>query len=441
MSLKDILGIVYRKPGRPSQICVNPPRPPMELNRLPFPYRELKEEDWAHRILYYESSRGCPYSCSYCLSSIDRAVRFRDLEKVKQELQFFLDRNVSQVKFVDRTFNCRKSHAMEIWNYILEHDNGVTNFHFEIAGDLLDEEEIALFSKMRPGLIQLEIGVQSANPKTIAAIRRKMDLEKVGRMAARVREGRNIHQHLDLIAGLPWEDLESFKDSFDVVYRMKPDNLQLGFLKVLKGSFMEQQREEYGLQAGALPPYEVLSTKWLCFSDILKLKQIEEMVEVYYNSGQFTQSVKRLEQLAPRPVWMFEELAGWHESRRLWDVKHSRQARYEIFWEWVSSRFPGEAEEFRDLLTVDFYLREKAKSRPGFSRDLKGMGEAFRRFYQAEAKDRKLLPEYVGYDSRQLAHMTHIEVQRDGRAFLFDYRKRDPLSYNAAMFEISLSEA
>ena len=441
VSLKDILGIVYRKPGRPSQICVNPPRPPMELNRLPFPYRELKEEDWAHRILYYESSRGCPYSCSYCLSSIDRAVRFRDLEKVKQELQFFLDRNVSQVKFVDRTFNCRKSHAMEIWNYILEHDNGVTNFHFEIAGDLLDEEEIALFSKMRPGLIQLEIGVQSANPKTIAAIRRKMDLEKVGRMAARVREGRNIHQHLDLIAGLPWEDLESFKDSFDVVYRMKPDNLQLGFLKVLKGSFMEQQREEYGLQAGALPPYEVLSTKWLCFSDILKLKQIEEMVEVYYNSGQFTQSVKRLEQLAPRPVWMFEELAGWHESRRLWDVKHSRQARYEIFWEWVSSRFPGEAEEFRDLLTVDFYLREKAKSRPGFSRDLKGMGEAFRRFYQAEAKDRKLLPEYVGYDSRQLAHMTHIEVQRDGRAFLFDYRKRDPLSYNAAMFEISLSEA
>ena len=441
VSLKDILGIVYRKPGRPSQICVNPPRPPMELNRLPFPYRELKEEDWAHRILYYESSRGCPYSCSYCLSSIDRAVRFRDLEKVKQELQFFLDRNVSQVKFVDRTFNCRKFHAMEIWNYILEHDNGVTNFHFEIAGDLLDEEEIALFSKMRPGLIQLEIGVQSANPKTIAAIRRKMDLEKVGRMAARVREGRNIHQHLDLIAGLPWEDLESFKDSFDVVYRMKPDNLQLGFLKVLKGSFMEQQREEYGLQAGALPPYEVLSTKWLCFSDILKLKQIEEMVEVYYNSGQFTQSVKRLEQLAPRPVWMFEELAGWHESRRLWDVKHSRQARYEIFWEWVSSRFPGEAEEFRDLLTVDFYLREKAKSRPGFSRDLKGMGEAFRRFYQAEAKDRKLLPEYVGYDSRQLAHMTHIEVQRDGRAFLFDYRKRDPLSYNAAMFEISLSEA
>ncbi len=441
VELKDILGITYRKPGQPSQVCVNPPRPPMELNRLPFPYRELKEEDWAHRILYYESSRGCPCSCSYCLSSIDKAVRFRDLEKVKQELRFFLDRNVSQVKFVDRTFNCRKSHAMEIWNYIHEHDNGVTNFHFEIAGDLLDEEEIALFSKMRPGLIQLEIGVQSANPKTIVAIRRKMDLEKVGRMAARVREGRNIHQHLDLIAGLPWEDLESFKDSFDVVYRMKPDNLQLGFLKVLKGSFMEQQREEYGLQAGALPPYEVLSTKWLCFSDILKLKQIEEMVEVYYNSGQFTQSVKRLEQLAPRPVWMFEELAGWHESRRLWDVKHSRLARYEIFWEWVSSRFPGEAEEFRDLLTVDFYLREKAKSRPGFSRDLKDMGEAFRRFYQAEAKDRKLLPEYVGYDSRQLAHMTHIEVQRDGRAFLFDYRKRDPLSYNAAMFEISLSEA
>lgn len=435
--LGTVPGVVYRDPDT-GRICQNPPAPLMDMSSIPFPYRDL--EDFGHRIIYYESSRGCPFSCSYCLSSIDKSVRFRDLGLVKKELQFFLDQKVPQVKFVDRTFNCRKHHAMEIWRYLAEHDNGITNFHFEIAADLLDEDEIALFRTMRPGLIQLEIGVQSTNPKTIEAIRRRMDLDKVREMTARVREGLNIHQHLDLIAGLPFEDLESFRESFDQVYRMRPDQLQLGFLKVLKGSYMEEEKEHYQLSFTERPPYEVLSTRWLSYGDVLRLKQVEEMVEVHYNSGQFEQTISRLEGLFPRPVELFEALADWYESRKLTDIGHSRQARYEIFFDFIQTRFPQELEGFRDALTIDIYLRENAKTRPAFARDISGWRDAFRKFYQTEEKRRQYLKGYDGYDARQLAKMTHVEVLRDGRCLLFDYRNRHPLSYNASVFEIGRLE-
>lgn len=433
--LEGIPGIVYRDPYT-GRICQNPPAPLLDLSAIPFPYHVLK--DFQHRIIYYESSRGCPFSCSYCLSSIDKSVRFRDLALVKKELQFFLDQKVPQVKFVDRTFNCRKSHAMEIWTYLTEHDNGITNFHFEIAADLLDEEELELFRCMRPGLIQLEIGVQSTNPRTIKAIRRSMNLDKVRDMTARVRAGRNIHQHLDLIAGLPFEDLESFRTSFDQVYDMRPDQLQLGFLKVLKGSFMEEEKDQYHLSFTGRPPYEVLSTRWLSYGDVLQLKQVEEMVEVYYNSGQFGQTISRLEKLFSRPVELFEALAGWYESRRLTDIGHSRQARYEILFDFIKTYFPQELETFRDTLTVDIYLRENAKTRPAFARDLSSNRDAFRQFYQAEERKRQYLKGYDDYDARQLAKMTHIEVLQDGRMLLFDYRNREPLSHNASVFKIFL---
>lgn len=433
--LSGIAGIAYQRQG---EIRVNPPRPLLDLNQIPFPYRSLSGME--HRIIYYESSRGCPFSCSYCLSSIDRAVRFRDLELVKTELQFFLDGKARQVKFVDRTFNCKKSHAMAIWQYILEHDNQVTNFHFEIAADLLDEDEVRLLHRMRPGLIQLEIGVQTTNARTIREIRRRMDLGRVKEMVEAVRKGRNIHQHLDLIAGLPYEDLESFCTSFDQVYALKPDQLQLGFLKVLKGSYMEEKKEAYGLAAGGIPPYEVLSTRWLGYPDILKLKQVEEMVEVYYNSGQFGQAIHKLEARFERPIELFESLAKWYGSRGLFEAGHSRQARYAYFLEWAALYVQEgqEREEFLDALITDFYLRENAKSRPAFARDLKAFGEGIRRFYQKEDKERRYLAGYDGYDSKQLAKMTHIEVLSDKRALLFDYRNRDPLTYNASLFEVEL---
>lgn len=430
---KKIPGIVYR--NQAGEVVSNPLGEPLNLSCIPFPYTQewMKDLDLHHRIIYYESSRGCPFSCSYCLSSIDKRVRFRDLELVFRELQFFLDRKVAQVKFVDRTFNCRRSHSFAIWKYLLEHDNGVTNFHFEIGADLFNEEDLELLKRMRPGLIQLEIGVQTTNPQSIREIHRTMDLPYLETIVARIRQGKNIHQHLDLIAGLPYEDRESFRRSFDRVYRMKPDQLQLGFLKVLKGSLMEEQKKAYGLQFTAAPPYEVLGTKWLGYDDILHLKEIEEMVEVYYNSGQFYWTIHCLEKLFLRPVELFEALAHEYQEKHLQDVNHSRQARYAIIFAFVQQHFPEETETIRDSLTIDFYAREKAKTRPAFARDLRPYRETIQQFYQQEEKERKYLHSYREFDSRQLSRITHLEVLGDGRMVLFDYRNRDPRSYNARM--------
>ena len=253
-SLRQIKGLALRE-------GFTEPRELTDLNRMPFLYEDLAA--FENKIIYYESSRGCPFRCSYCLSSIDKKVRLRDLNLVKKELQFFLDGRVKQVKFVDRTFNCNHQHAMAIWQYIYDNDNGVTNFHFEVSADLINDEELALLNKMRPGAVQLEIGVQSTNEKTIQAIRRTMDILRLKKVVAHVKQGNNIHQHLDLIAGLPYEDYETFKNSFNDVYAMEPDQLQLGFLKVLKGSYMYENRAAYGLVYRSEPPYEVLSTNWL----------------------------------------------------------------------------------------------------------------------------------------------------------------------------------
>lgn len=414
-SLSSLPAAAYR--GKDGTIQDHPVRPVMDMSRIPFLYSRL--EGFENRIIYYESSRGCPFSCSYCLSSVDKSVRFRDLELVKRELDYFLENRVPQVKFVDRTFNCRKSHALEIWRHIKEHDNGVTNFHFEIAADLLDEEELELIGTMRPGLIQLEIGVQSTNPRTIREIHRVMDLERLKKVVARINAGHNVHQHLDLIAGLPWEDYSSFHRSFNEVYAMEPEQLQLGFLKVLKGSFMYEQAENYGLVYRDKPPYEVLSTKWLSYDDVLKLKGIENMVEVYYNSGQFTRTLKYLEDWWKDAFVLYEQLADYYEQRGLTGLNHSRLARYEILHDFVEERTEGEfLMGAEDTLMCDLYLRENAKSRPSFALDQSPYKE----------KIRSLTPELRGLGTR-----VHAEVLRSGKIMLFDYRKRDPLTHNAEM--------
>ena len=438
--LKDRPGFIFRKSD--GTISAGAPAPLTELSRIPFSYGSL--EGLAHRIIYYESSRGCPFSCSYCLSSIDKTVRFRDLDMVKKELSFFLEKRVPQVKFVDRTFNCRKSHAMEIWKFILEHDNGVTNFHFEISADLLDEEELALLKQMRPGLIQLEIGVQTTNPEAIREIRRRMDLEKLERNVHAVNSFRNIHQHLDLIAGLPYEGYESFRKSFNDVYRMEPEQLQLGFLKVLKGSYMEEMAGEYGLLYKSQPPYEVLSTRWLGYDDIIRLKGVEEMVEVHYNSGQFRNVLKELVKEFDTPFDLYRELAGYYDGNRITGISHSRLARYEILYRFINETvLKGREEEkrelYRDLLMYDLYLRENAKSRPSFAREQAPFKEAVKQFFIKEAKIPSLLEGYEDYDSRQISKMAHAEGMRDQSVILFDYRNRDALFGNARAFRLILS--
>ena len=447
--LKEIPGLVYREPARireePGQperegsIQVNPPAPLPDLDALPFPYSDLA--DFENRIIYYESSRGCPFSCSYCLSSIEKSVRFRKPETVCRELQFFLDRQVPQVKFVDRTFNCRKSHAMAIWTYILEHDNGITNFHFEIEAELLCEEELELLSRMRPGLVQLEIGVQSANPKTLAAVRRSTDLDRLQETVLRIRRGRNIHQHLDLIAGLPFEDYESFGRSFDRVFAMEPEQLQLGFLKVLKGAAMYGDAARYGIVYKSQPPYEVLSTPWLSFSDLLRLKAIEEMVEIYYNSHQFGRTLERLVPAFPSPFAFFEELARYYEGRQE-GQKSSRARKYELLLDFAAERFPKEEAWYRELLTIDYYLRERAKARPSFAPDQSRYREELRKLL-------KELPRQVHVEAVSAGTAKALKgapggaaAEPDGEAeaafLVFDYEKRDPLTGDALLTKVSL---
>ena len=415
-NLKNMTGICYRDGD---QIIHNGWRQIMDLSSIPFIYKDLSE--FKNRIIYYESSRGCPFSCSYCLSSIDKKLRFRDTETVKKELQFFIDNKVPQVKFVDRTFNCKHDHAMAIWKYINEHDNGVTNFHFEISADLLREEELQEMSTMRPGLIQLEIGVQSTNPDTIKAIHRTMDFEKLKGIVDRIHSFGNIHQHLDLIAGLPYEDYDSFRHSFNDVYALKPQQLQLGFLKVLKGSHMMEMCREYGIVYKTQEPYEVLSTKWLDYDHVLKLKTVENMVEVYYNSGQFQNTLEYLENFFPDAFSIYERLGSFYMEKGYGDISHTRMRRYEILLEFLEDVPEISMDQVKDQMVYDLYLRENLKSRPGFARDQKPFERQVWDFRKRE----------------KVAKNAHVEVFADGKVLLFDYADRDPLTNNAHVTDVT----
>ena len=452
IGLQEIKGIAYRTlTEHGEEIHIHPWREIMNMSTIPFCYDKM--EDFSNRIIYYESSRGCPFSCSYCLSSVDKKLRFRDLELVKEELQFFINQKVPQVKFVDRTFNCNHAHAMAIWQYILEHDNGVTNFHFEISADLIREEELELMARMRPGLIQLEIGVQSTHEVTIQEIHRTMKLERLKEVVQKIKSFGNIHQHLDLIAGLPYEDYETFRKSFDEIYELQPNQLQMGFLKVLKGSYMYEHASEYGIIYHEKPPYEVLATNWLLYEDVIKLKQIEEMLEVYYNSGQFEISMKVLQQYFTSAFTIFEKLGDYYERNGLFGMSHSRIKRCEILMDFIKEEglclehhkqekierlertvVDGEVhseklhtidfECIRQALVFDLYYRENCKSRPKWADEQKHLKEITRHY----CKNGKLSHiEEFSYDFLG----EDYEYQKEPLLVLFSYNKRDPLTNQA----------
>ncbi|CDF45246.1 radical SAM domain protein [Roseburia sp. CAG:100] len=443
--LQDIPGLVLPQ-GRTQ------PRELTDMSKLPFLYEDLGK--FQNRIIYYESQRGCPFRCAYCLSAIDKSVRLRDIETVKKELQYFLDHKVSQVKFIDRTFNCNAAHALAIWRYLLKNDNGVTNFHFEIAADLMTEEELEVLKQMRPGLIQLEIGVQSTNEQTLHAINRYMNLEHLRQVVDKIHSFHNIHQHLDLIAGLPYEDYDSFVTSFNDVYAMRPQQLQLGFLKVLKGSPIEERAEEYGIVYNSRPPYEVLYSRWLPYDDVLRLKGIEEMVELYYNSCQFTHTLPVLEKEFSSPFALYEALSQYYEEKGYYINTPARAYRYQVLLEFARQKAPARSELYAQLLTFDMYLRENLKSRPVFApcwQQGEEEKEQVRTFYRQEAQKPQYLTGYEGYQPQQLMKMTHIEYftypvwleneemtqLSQKTAILFDYQKRDPLTYDAAYYMIT----
>lgn len=391
-----------------------------DMDTLPFLYD--KEIDFDHRIIYYESSRGCPFRCSYCLSAIEKTMRYRSLSLVLPEIQWFLDRKVPQVKFLDRTFNSSRERTLTIWQYILDHDNGVTNFHFEVTADLMSQAELDLLKKMRPGLAQLEIGVQSTNSETLAAINRRTDLDKLKEVTEQIREGENVHQHLDLIAGLPYEDLGSFARSFDEVYRMRPSQLQLGFLKVLKGSPIASQTEEFGLVYRDETPYEVLSTKWLSYGDIMRLKGIEEMVETYYNSHQFELTVTALERKHESPFAFYDALAEFSRRDNPEGRKLSRGGFFEQMKRFIHENFVNCAEVFDTLLTMDYYLRDNARNRPSF---------AVGREIPKSEYGRGIHAEVITFDLELL--LRDGEVADSHERWLFDYTDRSAITGNARL--------
>ncbi len=434
-ALEEIKGIVYRDSA--GRVAATPRREPLRMDELPFCYGNL--EDFANRIIYYETSRGCPFRCSYCLSSVEKDLRFRSLSLVYGELQFFLDRKVPQVKFVDRTFNCNHAHAMAIWQYLKDHDNGVTNFHFEISADLLTEEELQLLGTLRPGQAQLEIGVQSVNPLTIKEIRRTMNLKRLEAAVLRVKEQGNIHQHLDLIAGLPFEDYQSFQNSFDEIYALRPQQLQLGFLKVLKGSFLYENRRAYGLLYQKTPPYEVLKTRWLSYDELIRIKQVEEMLEVYYNSGQFEVTMQVLELAFESPFEMFLSLGRFYEAKGWFFRNHSRIRRSEILLEFVKERGLPHPDLYQEALTFDLYYRENMKSRPYWAPDPALFKERAKSLGQGK-RNCHLEPFYYDFSLLLQKKQRGYPARREAWCFYrFSYEERDPLTGQAKAEQIDTS--
>ena len=442
--LDDIQGIAYRDNNG---IRVTESRAIMDMSRIPFCYDTM--EDFSNRIIYYESSRGCPFSCSYCLSSVDKSLRFRDTELVKKELLFFINQKVPQIKFVDRTFNCNHAHAMEIWRFIKEHDNGVTNFHFEISADLINEEELKLISDMRPGLIQLEIGVQSTNEVTIKEIHRTMKLERLKEVVRAIQSGANVHEHLDLIAGLPYEDYDSFARSFDEIYELKPNQLQLGFLKVLKGSFMYEHAKEYGIIYHDRPPYEVLSTKWISFDDVLRIKKVEEMLEVYYNSGQFEITMKLMDVLYDSAFDFFQRLGDFYEENGYLAMSHSRIRRCEILLEFMQAELQAKEGErkqsdivkmLEEALIFDLYYRENCKSRPGWAVDAATFKKMTHR-YCARGKLSHVEPFHYRFPDKKQRSIDTLPVREKEPVWaLFHYDDRDPLDNQAGIEYVEYEE-
>ncbi len=434
-TLKELNGIAY-KDSVSGEVIFTQPQEPMNMSDIPFCYDHI--ENFENRIIYYESSRGCPFNCSYCLSSIDKKLRFRDTELVKKELAFFIEKKVPQVKFVDRTFNCKHDHAMEIWRFVKEHDNGITNFHFEISADLLNEEELALIHDMRPGLIQLEIGVQSTNEPTIREIHRTMKLELLKDIVRKIQSGGNIHEHLDLIAGLPYEDYAAFAKSFDEIYELKPNQLQLGFLKVLKGSYMYGHAAEYEIVYHEKTPYEVMKTKWLSFDDVLKIKQVEEMLEVYYNSGQFEITMKVLEPLFDSAFMMFQELGAFYEAKGYFGMSHSRIRRAEILLEFMRERKSSDAvmQMLEESLTFDLYYRENCKSRPSWAPSPAEFKEQTRYYCKNGAKSH-LEPFHYRFPEKSKKALQEVPKRLEKPVYmLFDYENRDPLDHQACVTEV-----
>lgn len=419
---RDIAGLCVRCED---QVLYTGERASVNLDTIPFPYDNTRIFD--NRIIYYETSRGCPFGCAYCLSSLDTNLRAKSIEKVYAELSLFLSHRVKQVKFVDRTFNCLHNHCEKILEYILAHDNGFTNFHFEVSADLLNEHEIELLSQMRRGCIRLEIGVQSTNSETLKSVHRFSDQKKIFENIMKLQKPGNLNIHLDLIAGLPFENIVSFRKSFNEIIALCPDELQLGFLKILSRTGMWEKRKEYGIEYNPEPPYEVLKTKWLSYSDIRQLKHVENVVDIYYNSHQYDRTVgKMLYESGNDAYSVFSRLAGFYGAKGFNNKKPQREALFDILFEYIAAAEPENMEMYRELLTFDCYARENCKSRPSFCNDSTPYKNEIREMTRRREEHIEPFKYSVWEDPWKIGMLP------DGVTFIrFVYDKRDAFTNNA----------
>lgn len=360
-SLYEVDGLIFKEGNN---IIKNQERKSiMDLNIIPFPYKD--KDEIPDKIVYYEAARGCPFGCSYCLSSIDKGIRHLSIERVKKELKFFIDNDVKLVKFVDRTFNGNKKFAMEIWSFLIENHKN-TKFHFELAGDILDDEELELLSKAPAGLFQFEIGVQTTNPSILKNINRKMDFEKLKQNIIRIERFGNIHCHLDVIAGLPGENMDSFIKSFDMCMEMKPDVLQLGFLKILKGSPIYNETDKYGIKYLDYPPYQVLSTNTMSYDELKILIMVEKVFEEYYNSHLFEYTFSYVLPMVKSDFVFFKDFSYFLKQKGYFDKSFSFSKKTEFLYEFLKSSFNEII--IKELLLHDYIKTTRRSNIPNFLR-------------------------------------------------------------------------
>lgn len=428
---ENVPGLVFR---RGDSLVRTPERKPIaDLNMLPFPYPE-DLTDFRLKLVYYETSRGCPNHCQYCLSANERGVRFRGLDLVKEELLRFVDSEIAQVKLVDRSFNCDVKRAKEIWRFLLEHQ-GVTNFHFEIAGDLLDDESIAILSTAPRGLFQFEIGVQSTNEETLRLISRRMDFEKLRRQVSLLHRNSKVFTHLDLIAGLPGEDYQSFANSFNDNLLIEPERLQLGFLKLLKGSGLRERAAEFGYHFTEEAPYEVLASHWITYEELWRLKTIEDLLERYYNSGRFTATFKYLIARTDNPFKLFEEFAQWWKARELDQKAHKVKDLYQYLLDFCQSLNSNDL-VIRNLLKYDLLLGERMVELPEWAGQLgPELKMISHRFWQTPENCKQYLPAWAGLEPREIQRkVLFAEFEVDPRAVISNPLIDQPLRSTLILF-------
>ncbi|TDX59304.1 B12-binding domain-containing radical SAM protein [Orenia marismortui] len=407
---EGIEGLVYRKEG---SIIKNKSRAVIEdLDIIPSPYSDLEGLD--NKIIYFESNRGCPYNCQYCLSSTLSAVRYFSLDRVKEDLLKLIKAKVRQVKFVDRTFNCNQNRALEIFKFLLENkaEDHEMNFHFEITADLLTDEVIEFLADVPKGYFQFEIGVQSTNKDTLEVIDRRVSFERLSKVVKSLSQPENIHLHLDLIAGLPKEDYQSFKQSFNDVYNLNPGRLQLGFLKLLKGSGLRNKAVEYEFVWMDNPPYEVLASKELSYKEILKLKMIEEVLESYGNSHNFENSLEFIiSNFYDTPFDFYEDLASFWEEKGYYRYAHKFQNLYKYLQEFYREYCKDSLDIFGEILKFDFLLNKRKIDLPKFlsKYEIDDYKSKFKSFINNDNNIRKYLPNLSKYSSRRIQRKVQVE--------------------------------